>query len=158
MLSKKKNDSIPVTIGDNILTFAYYLRSVQHLNLLLRVTQPAIDFFVQLLFGHSLIGIIAWGLLNVNVNRVEKAVELQRDSWLSETRVNMNFHTGSRPAPSSQPGTFFPSDLTLEFLENWRGCIVSSSDVTAVSDTGWTASMRIGEEDLSAEVERYLSS
>lgn len=69
----------------------------------------------------------------------------------------------SRPVPSNQPA-FFPSDLILEFLESWRGLIVSSSDsldfwlTTSMSDTGCSGSMRMGEEDRSPELERYLSS
>jgi hypothetical protein len=56
--------------------------------------------------------------------------EQQRDLWLSETKkiVNTNLHTGSRLAPSSQLGTFFPDDLSLESLENLGGLMVSSSD------------------------------
>jgi len=90
MIKKNKNDHVPVTIEDNILTFAYYRRSAQRLNLPLRVKQPAIDFFVLLLFGHCSIEMTAWGLLIVIW--VERVVEVQKDSWLSKTRVNTKLH------------------------------------------------------------------
>jgi len=47
----KINGYVPVTIEDNILTFAYYPRSMQRLNL--RVTQLVIDSFALLPSDHS---------------------------------------------------------------------------------------------------------